>query len=134
MLGIEGNAVLKTPNIDALKTKGVHFDNFYLPIGQCAPSRTVLWTALYPTRSGVRSNGNRFSTSKTMVLPHWLHRRGYRTGFFGKCHIGTANPGSMDVDWHFDAIFHTEGESAKVPTSCTSSRAIRMSWSISSPM
>jgi arylsulfatase A-like enzyme len=112
LLGFEGNSRIHTPNLDRMRREGVYFDNFYLPIGQCAPSRSILWTALLPTRSGVETNGDLFADAGTMVLPLWLRQNGYRTGFFGKCHVGTRNPGSLDVDWHFDAIYHTEGASA----------------------
>ncbi len=115
ILGFEGNSIIKTPNLDKLRANGVYFTNFYLPLGQCAPSRSVLWTSLYPTESGVETNGHLFKDASTMVLPLWLRQHGYRTGFFGKCHIGTSNPGSLDVDWHFDSIFHMEGDSAVDP-------------------
>ncbi len=117
LLGFEANpaASVKTPNIDALREGGVAFSRFYLPIGQCAPSHSVLWTGLFPTQSGVQTNGHVFTDQSTEVLPKRLRDHGYRTGFFGKCHIGTENPGTLDADWEFDAIFHTEGGSALQP-------------------
>ena len=115
LLGFEGNRRISTPNLDRLRGNGIYFDRFYLPLGQCAPSRAVLWTSLYPTDSGVETNGDRFHTSDTTVFPEWLGRHGYRTGFFGKCHIGTSNPGSLDRDWHFDSVFHTDGASRETP-------------------
>lgn len=114
MFGFEGNALIDTPHLDALKKGGVYFDNFYLPIGQCAPSRAILWTGLFPTQSGVETNGQLFKNPNVPVLPLALHDNGYRTGFFGKCHIGTSDPRDLDVRWKFDSIFHSDG-GAKAP-------------------
>jgi arylsulfatase A-like enzyme len=51
-LGIHGNPLVKTPNIDAFAREGVQFERFYVsPV--CAPTRASLMTGRYYYRSGV---------------------------------------------------------------------------------
>lgn len=43
---------VKTPNIDALAAKGVIFEQAYAGNATCAPSRAMIMTGRYPTRTG----------------------------------------------------------------------------------
>jgi arylsulfatase A-like enzyme len=98
-LGIAGNPVIKTPNIDALGAQGAYFKNMYLPIGQCAPSRASILTGKLPHTTGVVANGIQLPTVPTniLTLPYILqHLRtynpqaltNYTTAIIGKCHLG----------------------------------------------
>ena len=49
--GVAGGAV-PTPNIDRLAAQGAVFTNAYSGTGTCAPSRAMLMTGRYPTRTG----------------------------------------------------------------------------------
>jgi uncharacterized sulfatase len=49
--GVAGGRVL-TPNIDRLAAQGAVFTNAYSGTGTCAPSRAMLMTGRYPTRTG----------------------------------------------------------------------------------
>lgn len=49
--GLAGGAV-PTPNIDRLAADGAVFTNAYSGTGTCAPSRAMLMTGRYPTRTG----------------------------------------------------------------------------------
>jgi len=49
--GIAGGRV-PTPNIDALAARGANFTTAYSGTGTCAPSRAMLLTGRYPTRTG----------------------------------------------------------------------------------
>ena len=42
-----------TPHIDALARSGRRYDRAHVQVGNCYPSRNVLWSGLYPHRSGV---------------------------------------------------------------------------------
>ena len=88
-LGITGNTILKTPNMDRLAGEGVMFRNFYMaPI--CAPSRASLLTGRYHQRTGVP-----FADGPTDVLrlrevtiAKALKSAGYKTALIGKWHLG----------------------------------------------
>lgn len=49
--GVAGGAV-PTPSIDAIASEGVMFTQSYAGHGTCAPSRAMLMTGRYPTRTG----------------------------------------------------------------------------------
>ncbi|NWG45501.1 MAG: sulfatase [Alphaproteobacteria bacterium] len=49
--GVAGGSV-KTPNIDRLAAQGALFPNAYSGTATCAPSRAMLMTGRYPTRTG----------------------------------------------------------------------------------
>ncbi|MEO9890928.1 arylsulfatase [Aurantibacter sp.] len=92
-LSFSGNSNLKTPNIDALATNGVSFENFYVqPV--CSPTRAELLTGRYATRSGVYSTsegGERMNIDET-TLAEVLKQAGYRTAAYGKWHNGMQPP------------------------------------------
>ncbi|MEQ8557510.1 MAG: sulfatase [Henriciella sp.] len=46
------NGAVQTPNIDRLARQGVIFTNAYSGTASCAPSRAMLMTGRYPTRTG----------------------------------------------------------------------------------
>jgi N-acetylglucosamine-6-sulfatase len=80
----------RTPNLDKLARSGVVLDRFYVPIGQCGPSRATLWTGLLPHQHKVITNNLALST-KYKTLPDYLHEAGYYSGFIGKCHLAPKN-------------------------------------------
>lgn len=47
-----GHPVIKTPHIDALAANGMRFDNAYLAISSCSPSRCSIITGRYPHNTG----------------------------------------------------------------------------------
>jgi len=116
-----GNRLIKTPNIDAVGARGVRLDRFYSSSPVCSPSRAGLLTGRYPTRSRAanhvfaatggptaiqrQSRGwtNALPTDE-ILLPEILSRAGYRTGAFGKWHLGD-RPGARPTDLGFDEYF-----------------------------
>lgn len=81
-LGCFGNPVARTPNIDALATRGVRFDNAYVNHPVCGPSRVNLMTGWYPHTRGHR-------TLTHLVQPHepnmlrYLKDGGYHVAWAG---------------------------------------------------
>jgi arylsulfatase A len=55
-LGCTGSEMIRTPNIDALRAKGMLFTNAYSGSTVCAPSRCTLLTGLHTGHSQVRDN------------------------------------------------------------------------------
>ncbi len=91
--GLAGNPVLTTPTLDRLAREGVRFSNFYVsPV--CAPTRASLLTGRYAQRTGVRSVTNGFETMAPdeTTAGELFSRNGYRTGLFGKWHLGENYP------------------------------------------
>ena len=92
-LSCHGNPVIKTPNIDKLYSESVRFTNFHVD-PTCAPSRSAILTGKYSHHVGVWhtvSGGNHLRASE-VTLADVFKNSGYRTGLFGKWHLGANYP------------------------------------------
>lgn len=85
-LGCYGNTVVRTPHIDALASRGVVFDRFYVASPVCMPNRAALATGRMPSVAGVRMNGVPLSLSAATHVDA-LRGAGWRTALIGKCHL-----------------------------------------------
>ena len=56
-LGIYGQKIIETPNIDALAKKGLLFTDHYTGSPVCAPARSVLMTGQHSGHTHIRNNG-----------------------------------------------------------------------------
>ncbi|MEM0925076.1 MAG: sulfatase-like hydrolase/transferase, partial [Planctomycetota bacterium] len=92
-LGCKGNPFLKTPNIDQFAKRGVDFCNFHAE-NFCSPSRAALLTGKQPMRMGVHNTvgGVSLLDPQEVTLADRLKDAGYRTGVFGKWHLGMSHP------------------------------------------
>ena len=92
-LGCHGHPVLKTPRIDALAAESVDFLNFHAP-PYCSPSRGVLMTGRYAMRYGIYTTiqGRSILHRSEVTIADRLKKAGYRTGIFGKWHLGFSYP------------------------------------------
>ncbi len=91
-----GNPTIKTPNITKLKESGINFTQFYVTSPACSASRYSLLTGRYPGRSGLGSwvigpTAKKHIHEKETTLAEGLKSVGYKTGMFGKWHLGTPN-------------------------------------------
>ena len=87
--GCYGNSAVKTPVIDQLARDGMVFSRAYTPVSVCAPSRSALFTGLYPHRNGCdRNHGEVHSDVRS--LPHYLSAAGYDVVLAGKVHVKPA--------------------------------------------
>ncbi len=91
-----GNPTIKTPNITKLKESGINFTQFYVATAACSASRYSLLTGRYPGRSGLGSwvigpQAKRHIHEKEITLAEGLKSVGYKTGMFGKWHLGSPN-------------------------------------------
>lgn len=93
-LGVAGNAVAHTPNLDRLAREGMRFTHCYAAQPVCSPNRAAILTGLYPHSAGVQDNcvGDGDSTLKlpksSRTMGEMLALAGYDCGYFGKWHLG----------------------------------------------
>lgn len=104
-LGVQGSRYYQTPHVDAMAAVGQRYTNAYANAPNCAPSRAALLTGLYAPRHGVYTVGsaargraedrhlepveNRTVLDTSFAtIAEALSSAGYRTGFFGKWHLG----------------------------------------------
>jgi len=85
-LGCYGHPTLKTPNIDALAADGMRFDNAYLTISSCSPSRCSIITGRYPHNTGAPEL-HVVLPDDQVRFPALLREAGYYTVLSGKNHI-----------------------------------------------
>lgn len=99
-LGCFGSTNIPTPHSDALAQRGVRFSDCHASSAVCTPSRYSLLTGSYPWRGplqrGVLGGIDPCIVSDGQVtLAKTLQSAGYRTGAFGKWHLG--------MDWTTDS-------------------------------
>ncbi len=89
-LGVYGNSIIKTPNVDRLAARGIRFDRAYAQYPLCNPSRTSLLTGRYPTETGVMDNNTYFRRKYPdwVTLPQHFKANGYATLRSGKTFHG----------------------------------------------
>jgi arylsulfatase A len=107
--GAYGAKDMRTPNIDRLANEGVKFNHFYSNAPVCTPTRCAFMTGRWQQRIGFEwamgftaesywRKGNEWVRetdlhamglpASTPTLPKMLKSVGYRTGAFGKWHLG----------------------------------------------
>lgn len=92
-LGAHGNPKIHTPHLDRLAGESVQFARFYVsPV--CSPTRASLLTGRYNYRTGVVDTylGRSLMHPDETTLAELLAGAGYRTGIFGKWHLGDNYP------------------------------------------
>lgn len=52
-MGVYGNTILKTPNMDRIGNEGLRFDQAFVTSSLCVPSRASYLTGQYPHRHGL---------------------------------------------------------------------------------
>merc|ERR1719253_351305 len=120
-MGAYGCPHMHTPGMDALAKESLVFDNAYVAVAWCSPSRTALLTSRRPDTTKTwsvvpseywRERGGNFTT-----LPQYFKESGYLTMGVGK--IFHAGPASGDNDkkysWSPEAL-PWDGAGKKCPT------------------
>jgi len=105
-LGVYGGGELRgaaTPRLDRFAQEGVRLQNFNVE-PQCTPTRSAFMTGRRPIRSGTTRVvwGMLYGlTNWEVTLAELFSGAGYKTGMFGKWHIGDV-PGRFPTDQGFD--------------------------------
>ena len=100
---------VQLPTLVALAAKGVRFPNYHT-VPLCGPSRACMFTGQYSTENGMwrgpgqqplGSPGYRGIKRDVKMLSEHLAEAGYKTGAFGKWHMGSLE-GEVPNDRGFD--------------------------------
>ena len=88
-ISAHGNPILKTPNLDKLRSEGVRFTDFHVS-PTCSPTRSALMTGRHEFKNGVTHTilERERLTLKATTVAQILQSNGYSTGIFGKWHLG----------------------------------------------
>jgi len=134
------NKEIKTPHLDEMAANSLQFRRFYAGAPVCSPTRGSVITGRHPYRYGIFFANAGHMKSQELTLAEALKPLNYRTGHFGKWHLGTLTKtikdgrrgGKPNNDEHysppwengFDECFSTEQavptwnpmENQKIPT------------------
>ena len=117
-LACYGSDFYETPNIDALRERGMAFSNAYASCPVCSPTRGSILTGKYPATLGITDWidwGGRLHPARgrcidvpyiknlpksELTLASALKEQGYQTWHVGKWHLG--GPGHLPEDFGFD--------------------------------
>jgi choline-sulfatase len=112
-LGIEGNRVARTPNLDSLGRSGVRFGSAYCTNPVCTPSRASLMTGLYTHHHQAFSNATPWPFEHK-TLAHYFGRAGYMTALIGKMHFVDAQTHGFDYRLDFNDWYQYLGPKTKL--------------------
>jgi arylsulfatase A len=115
-LSCYGSRFHETPNLDRLASSGIRFTHAYAACPVCSPTRASIMTGKYPARLHLTNfiPGKHTIPHSKLVSPQFhqqlpleettmaevLQSAGYKTGYFGKWHLG--GQGFTPTDQGFD--------------------------------
>ncbi len=114
--GINGNKLVKTPNLDNFATEGIQFSHFY-STPMSAPTRANIMTGRYHYRTGIihTSRGGAKMHGDEITIAEMLKEQGYVTGIFGKWHLGDNYPMRPQDQGFDETLVHRSGRLGQVP-------------------
>lgn len=101
-ISIQGSTKIRTPNIDALASKGVRFTDGHCSAATCTPSRFSMLAGIHGFRHKIRvlpPNAPLTISTDWLTLPKVFRNAGYQTAVVGKWHLGIG-PKDVSVDWN----------------------------------
>ncbi len=95
------------PGLLALRRNAVLLRNHTIASSACTPSRTVIYTGQYGTKTGVTQTDGLFKSGDSYNFPWlaadgiptlgtWMREAGYTTHYFGKWHVSNPPEHSLD--------------------------------------
>ena len=116
-LGVYGQKIIQTPNLDRLAAEGLRFTQFYAGSTVCAPSRSVLMTGRHAGHTRVRGNaGADNAAAQTLAasdvtIARVLQQAGYATALIGKWGLGEMGsegaPNRQGFDYFYGFVNQT---------------------------
>ncbi|MGN6494333.1 MAG: arylsulfatase [Agriterribacter sp.] len=115
-LGCHGNPVIKTPHIDAMHKRSVSLTDFHVS-PTCSPTRSSLMTGRYTNKNGVwhTLGGCSFLRKGQVTMGDVFSRNGYKTGMFGKWHLGDVYPSRPEDKGFGYVVRHGGGGVGQTP-------------------
>jgi arylsulfatase A-like enzyme len=109
-LGAHGNAMIKTPSMDQLYSQSARLTDFHVD-PTCSPTRSALMSGRYSTRTGVWHTimGRSLMSPDEFTIAEVFAAAGYRTGAFGKWHLGDNSPLRAQDQGFEDVFMHGGG-------------------------
>ncbi len=109
-LSCMGNEVVKTPHLDRFYARSTRFTDFHVS-PTCAPTRSAIMSGRAPFKNGVTHTilQRERMALDTFTMPQALQNAGYKTGIFGKWHLGDEEaylPGNRGFD---EVLIHGAG-------------------------
>ena len=110
-----GSEFIETPNLDKMADDGVKMTSYYAAQAVCSASRAAILTGCYPNRLGIsgafgpKSKGG--INPDEFLLSEMLKENNYRTGIFGKWHLGDAEkflPTNHGFDEFYGILFSND--------------------------
>ncbi len=108
-----GGDHVHTPTIDRMADEGMKLTSFYVAAPVCTPSRAALMTGCYPKRIDMATGSDfvvllagdgKGLNPKEITMAEVLGKAGYKTGIFGKWHLGD-QPAFLPTRQGFDEFF-----------------------------
>jgi len=138
-IGIYGNELIKTPNLDAAAQRGLMMTNGFSAAPYCTPSRAGLLTGRFAGRMNLnqvtfphnspadlfmRSVGTGTAMPQDEItIAEILRARGYRTHMVGKWHLGDGM-NAQPLDFGFESFFGVLFSNDMTPFNLYSNREI----------
>ncbi|QBG46725.1 N-acetylgalactosamine-4-sulfatase [Verrucomicrobia bacterium S94] len=115
-LGINGNTLIQTPNIDRFGARSIRLENYHVDT-TCAPSRSALMTGRYSNRVGVwhTVQGRNMIRRREITMADIFSQNGYSTGIFGKWHLGDVYPYRPEDNGFQYSVIHQAGGVGQAP-------------------
>jgi len=95
-IGVEGNNIAYTPNIERIANEGALFSRAYSASPTCLPARAALLTGMGPWKNGLLSYAP-IATKYQYEMPQMLKEAGYKTFATGKLHFKPIGSVALNV-------------------------------------
>ncbi|WP_144057683.1 sulfatase-like hydrolase/transferase [Novipirellula maiorica] len=122
-LSRHGSSFCETPHLDRMAAEGIDFANFTVNSPVCSPSRVAVMTGQFPARHCVHQHFQSIKAHIKRGMPDWLdpqapmlprmlQQAGYKTGHFGKWHLGSVADSPTEDAYGYDrfATFNGSGK------------------------
>lgn len=115
-LGCHGNPIIRTPHMDALYQESVRLADYHVG-PTCAPTRAGLMTGHYHNSTGVwhTIGGRSLLRQDEFGIARAFSENGYRTGLFGKWHLGDNKPYRPQDRGFHEVVTHGGGGVGNTP-------------------